>query len=75
MEARSTRLKVRDTYRTLDEQAPRLSPAEERFERGRRTIGLFLGPLLSITILAVVIAVVISETTSHTASATIVVRS
>ncbi|HET7329097.1 MAG TPA: DASS family sodium-coupled anion symporter [Nocardioidaceae bacterium] len=32
------------TYRTLDEQAERLSPAEERFERGRRTIGLFLGP-------------------------------
>jgi solute carrier family 13 (sodium-dependent dicarboxylate transporter), member 2/3/5 len=32
------------TYRTLDEQAGRLSPAEERFERRRRTIGLFLGP-------------------------------
>ena len=32
------------TYRTLDEQAERLSPAEERFERGRRTVGLFLGP-------------------------------
>jgi solute carrier family 13 (sodium-dependent dicarboxylate transporter), member 2/3/5 len=36
------------TYRTLDEQteAGRLSPAEERFERRRRTIGLFLGPLV-----------------------------
>ncbi len=34
------------TYRTLDEQAERLSPAEERFERGRRTTGLFLGPLV-----------------------------
>ena len=30
------------TYRTLGEQ--RLSPAEERFEKGRRTIGLFLAP-------------------------------
>jgi solute carrier family 13 (sodium-dependent dicarboxylate transporter), member 2/3/5 len=36
------------TYRTLDEQteAGRLSPAEERFERRRRTVGLFLGPLV-----------------------------
>jgi solute carrier family 13 (sodium-dependent dicarboxylate transporter), member 2/3/5 len=33
------------TYRTLDEQREVLSPAEERFERRRRTIGLFLGPL------------------------------
>ena len=35
------------TYRTLDEQSEsgRLSPAEERFERRRRTIGLFLGPV------------------------------
>src|SRR5918997_151673 len=30
------------TYRTLGEQ--KLSPAEERFEKGRRTIGLFLAP-------------------------------
>jgi sodium-dependent dicarboxylate transporter 2/3/5 len=38
----------RETYRTLDEQAEqgRLSPAEERFERRRRTVGLFLGPLV-----------------------------
>ena len=36
------------TYRTLDEQteAGRLSPAEERFERRRRTVGLFVGPLV-----------------------------
>jgi sodium-dependent dicarboxylate transporter 2/3/5 len=34
------------TYRTLDEQAGRLSPAEERFERRRRTVGLFLGPVV-----------------------------
>ncbi len=35
------------TYRTLDEQTAegRLSPAEERFERRRRTVGLFLGPI------------------------------
>jgi sodium-dependent dicarboxylate transporter 2/3/5 len=35
------------TYRTLDEQSEegRLSPAEERFERRRRTVGLFLGPI------------------------------
>jgi len=32
------------TYRTLDEQQGRLSEAEERFERKRRTVGLFLGP-------------------------------
>jgi sodium-dependent dicarboxylate transporter 2/3/5 len=32
------------TYRTLDEQQGRLSEAEERFERRRRTVGLFLGP-------------------------------
>lgn len=28
------------TYRSLGEQ--RLTPAEERFEKGRRTVGLFL---------------------------------
>ena len=39
------------TYRTLDEQEGKLSPAEERFERGRRTIGLFLGPALLLLVL------------------------
>ena len=34
------------TYQTLDEQRERLSPAEERFERARQTIGLFLGPVV-----------------------------
>src|SRR5918996_4932523 len=34
------------TYQTLDEQRERLSPAEERFERLRQTIGLFLGPII-----------------------------
>jgi sodium-dependent dicarboxylate transporter 2/3/5 len=43
------------TYRTLDEQteAGRLSPAEERFERRRRTVGLFLGPLVFAAMLLV----------------------
>jgi sodium-dependent dicarboxylate transporter 2/3/5 len=36
----------RKTYRTLDEQEGRLSPAEQRFERQRRTVGLFLGPIV-----------------------------
>ena len=34
------------TYQTLDEQRERLSPAEERFERIRQTVGLFLGPIV-----------------------------
>jgi solute carrier family 13 (sodium-dependent dicarboxylate transporter), member 2/3/5 len=34
------------TYQTLDEQREKLSPAEERFERARQTVGLFLGPLV-----------------------------
>src|SRR3712207_5230244 len=34
------------TYRSLGEQ--RLSPAEERFEKGRRTVGLFLAPVVTI---------------------------
>ncbi|PSL51696.1 sodium-dependent dicarboxylate transporter 2/3/5 [Saccharothrix carnea] len=38
------------TYRGLGEQ--RLSPAEEKFERGRRTVGLWLAPLVAIVFLA-----------------------
>lgn len=34
------------TYKTLSEQREALSPAEERFERLRQTVGLFLGPLV-----------------------------
>lgn len=34
------------TYQTLDEQREKLSPAEERFERVRQTVGLFLGPIV-----------------------------
>ena len=37
------------TYRSLGEQ--KLSPQEERFEKGRRTVGLFLAPLLTIVFL------------------------
>ena len=34
------------TYKTLAEQREVLTPAEERFERYRQTIGLFLGPVV-----------------------------
>ena len=37
------------TYRSLGEQ--KLSPQEERFEKGRRTIGLFLAPLITVVFL------------------------
>ncbi|OLF17076.1 SLC13 family permease [Actinophytocola xanthii] len=37
------------TYRSLGEQ--RLSPAEERFEKGRRTTGLWLAPLVTVVFL------------------------
>lgn len=36
------------TYRSLGEQT--LSPAEERFEKGRRTLGLFLAPAVTIVV-------------------------
>jgi sodium-dependent dicarboxylate transporter 2/3/5 len=41
------------TYSTLDEQSGRLSEAEERFERKRRTAGLFLGPSVFLALLVV----------------------
>src|SRR3712207_4141104 len=34
------------TYKTLDEQREVLTPAEQRFEQARQTIGLFLGPVV-----------------------------
>jgi sodium-dependent dicarboxylate transporter 2/3/5 len=43
------------TYRSLGEQ--RLTPAEERFEKGRRTVGLFLAPLVTIVFLALPMAI------------------
>jgi sodium-dependent dicarboxylate transporter 2/3/5 len=44
------RLQAGATYASLGEQ--RLSPAEERFERARRTVGLFAGPILLLVVLA-----------------------
>ncbi len=38
------------TYRTFDEVQETLSPAEQRFERGRRTVGLFLGPVAGLVV-------------------------
>src|SRR3712207_4947383 len=34
------------TYKTLDEQREVLTPAEQRFEKARQTIGLVLGPIV-----------------------------
>ena len=44
-------IRASGTYKTLDEQREVLSPAEERFEKYRRTIGLFLGPLALLVML------------------------
>ena len=38
------------TYRTLDEVEETLSPAEQRFERLRRTTGLVAGPLVAVLV-------------------------
>jgi hypothetical protein len=38
-ESRPAEPERRPTYKTLDERQGRLTEAEERFERGRRTIG------------------------------------
>ncbi|MBL7259851.1 SLC13 family permease [Paractinoplanes lichenicola] len=43
------------TYRSLGEQ--QLSPAEERFERGRRTAGLFLAPAVVLVFLALPLSI------------------
>ena len=39
------------TYRTLDEQMEKLTPAEQRFERARQTIGLVAGPIVFVVML------------------------
>ena len=39
------------TYRTLDEQEGKLTESEKRFERNRRTVGLFLGPIVLVAVL------------------------
>ena len=41
------------TYRTLDEQMEKLTPAEQRFERARQTIGLFAGPIVFVVMLLI----------------------
>jgi hypothetical protein len=46
-ERQQTQIGRGGTYRTLDEQKGRVSPAEERFERTRRTVGLFLAPVVA----------------------------
>jgi solute carrier family 13 (sodium-dependent dicarboxylate transporter), member 2/3/5 len=51
-ESRPAEPERRPTDKTLDEQRGRLTEAEERFERGRRTIGLFLEPLVFLVLLA-----------------------
>ena len=38
------------SYRSLDEESGRLSEAEQRFEKARRTAGLVLGPLLGLVV-------------------------
>ncbi|MCO8270380.1 DASS family sodium-coupled anion symporter [Actinoplanes sp. TRM 88003] len=43
------------TYRSLGEQ--QLSPAEERFEKGRRTVGLFLAPAITLIFLALPLSI------------------
>lgn len=43
----------RNSYRSPSEIKERLTPAEERFERWRNTIGLFLGPAAAVALLAV----------------------
>ena len=41
------------TYRTFDEQLEKLTPAEQRFEKARQTIGLVLGPVVFVVMLLV----------------------
>jgi sodium-dependent dicarboxylate transporter 2/3/5 len=41
------------TYKTFDEQLEKLTPAEQRFERARQTIGLVLGPAVFVVLLLV----------------------
>lgn len=49
------------TYRSLGEQ--RLSDKEERFERGRRTVGLFLAPVVTLIFLALPLGIPPSQQT------------
>ena len=42
------------TYKTLAEQREVLTPAEQKFEKARQTIGLFLGPIVFLVIFTIV---------------------
>lgn len=55
------------TYRTLGEQ--KLSPQEEAFERGRRTVGLFLAPAMIVLFLLLPLGL---EPTQHKLAAVLV---
>ena len=55
------------TYRSLGEQ--QLSEQEERFEKGRRTVGLFLAPLATIVMLLLPLGI---EDQQHTLAAVLV---
>ena len=61
------------TYKTLDEQREVLSPAEERFERRRRTIGLFLGPLALLVMMLLPLGLPYSQQTLAAVLAFVVV--
>jgi solute carrier family 13 (sodium-dependent dicarboxylate transporter), member 2/3/5 len=61
------------TYKTLDEQREVLSPAEERFERRRRTIGLFLGPLALVVMMLLPLGLPYSQQTLAAVLAFVVV--
>lgn len=52
------------TYRSLSQQ--RLTPGEERFERGRQTLGLFLAPAVAIVLWFVPLG--LDETQQHLAA-------
>ncbi|HWM72334.1 MAG TPA: SLC13 family permease, partial [Nocardioides sp.] len=55
------------TYRSLGEQ--QLSPQEERFEKGRRTVGLVLAPVATIVMLLLPLGI---EDKQHTLAAVLV---
>jgi sodium-dependent dicarboxylate transporter 2/3/5 len=42
------------TYKTLAEQREILTPAEQKFEKARKTIGLFLGPIVFLVMFTIV---------------------
>ncbi len=42
------------TYKTLTEQREVLTPAEQKFEKARQTIALFLGPIVFLVVFTIV---------------------